>query len=338
MRVGLEAATLRLREPLRTAYGEVGARPLVSLTLTTDDGLVGRGEAAPLPQYDGAELADVLEALELYGPLLERGDDRNAPALLAACRYEADIPQALAAVDLALWDLAGKRAGKPIAALLSSAPSSRVRVNATVGAEDPASAAAAAAEAASAGFGTVKVKAGTGDDEARVAAVRAAVGPGVRVRIDANGAWDAGEALAALRALAPHRLELAEEPVHGLDALRAVRGRTPVAVAMDETAAAPGALESGAADLVCLKVARHGGITGVLDAATRVREAGMEPYLASSLDGPAGIAAALHVAAALGSERAAGLATLPMLEGVPDPFPARRGSMRVPPRPGLGLD
>jgi L-alanine-DL-glutamate epimerase-like enolase superfamily enzyme len=338
MRVELEAVTLRLREPLRTAYGDVAARPLVTLTLTTDDGLAGRGEAAPLPQYDGVELADVLEALELYGPLLERGDDRDRPAVLAACRYEADIPQALAAVDLALWDLAGKRAGKPVAALLSDRPAARVAVNATLGAVDPARAASDALAAVQAGFGTLKLKAGTADDEARVAAVRGAVGPDVALRIDANGAWDAGEALTALRALAPHRLELAEEPVHGLDGLRAVRGRTPVAIAMDETAGAPGALESGAADLVCLKIARHGGITGVLDAAERVRAAGMEPYVASSIDGPAGIAAGLHVAAVLGSERASGLATLAMLDGVRDPFPPRRGSIRVPPRPGLGLD
>ena len=84
--------------------------------------------------------------------------------------------------------------------------------------------------------------------------------------------------------------------------MRAVRealdGR--VAIAMDETAEEAGAVSSGAADAVCLKVARCGGISGALEAARAARAAGSDVYLASTFDGPAGIAAALHVAAALG--------------------------------------
>ena len=103
----------------------------------------------------------------------------------------------------------------------------------------------------------MKVKVGIGDDAGRLAAVRAAVGPRFGIRIDANGAWQTPEeALANLRALAPVGLELCEEPVHGVDALREVRAGTDVKIAMDETHA-PG---SGAADAVCLKITR-GGIT-----------------------------------------------------------------------------
>ena len=119
---------------------------------------------------------------------------------------------------------------------------------------------AAAAEAARNGFRCVKVKVGVGDDAGRLAAVRAAVGPEVGIRVDANGAWETPEyALANLRALEPVGLELCEEPVHGVEALRAVRAGTKVPIAMDETHD-PG---SGAADAVCLKITR-GGITGVL--------------------------------------------------------------------------
>ena len=106
----------------------------------------------------------------------------------------------------------------------------------------------------------MKVKVGVGDDAGRLAAVRAAVGPEFGIRIDANGAWDTPEyALANLRALEPVGLELCEEPVHGVEALKAVRAGTKVPIAMDETHE-PG---SGAADAVCLKITR-GGITGVL--------------------------------------------------------------------------
>jgi len=150
----------------------------------------------------------------------------------------------------------------------------------------------------------VKVKVGIGDDAGRLAAVRAVVGRDVAIRADANGAWRTPEeALANLRALAPVGLELCEEPVHGVEALRAVRAESPVPIAMDETHA-PG---SGAADAVCLKISR-GGITGVLADARAARAAGSDVYLASTYDGPRGIAAAVHVAAALKVRRACGLA------------------------------
>ena len=100
---------------------------------------------------------------------------------------------------------------------------------------------------------------GAGDDAGRVAAVRAAVGQDLALRLDANGAWNVEEAVKAIEVLEPAGLELVEEPVHGVDELREVRGRVPVRVAMDETAGEHGALASGAADAVCLKIARCGG-------------------------------------------------------------------------------
>ena len=152
----------------------------------------------------------------------------------------------------------------------------------------------------------MKVKVGIGDDAGRLAAVRAAVGPGVAIRADANGAWGSPrEALANLRALAPVGLELCEEPVHGLEALREVRAESPVPIAIDESAAEPGAAGAGAADAVCLKISRCGGIGGVLRDAEAARAAGAAVYVASTFDGPLGIAAGLHAAAALRATRRA---------------------------------
>jgi L-alanine-DL-glutamate epimerase-like enolase superfamily enzyme len=94
-----------------------------------------------------------------------------------------------------------------------------VAVNATIGAEDRAGASAAALAAARAGYECVKVKVGTGDDAGRIAAVRAAAGPSMALRLDANGAWTVEEAIAAIEALAPAGIELIEEPVHGLTGL-----------------------------------------------------------------------------------------------------------------------
>jgi L-alanine-DL-glutamate epimerase-like enolase superfamily enzyme len=329
----------RLRAPLRAAWGELAERELIEVRLAFSDEDVGRGEAAPLEPYDGVPLAAVAAALEAYASVLAGAGPEDAhEELLAACAAERPLPQALAAVDLALWDRAGRRTGRPVAELLHPGAAAAVRVNATVGAEDRAGAAAGAADAAAAGFRCVKLKVGVGDDAGRVAAVRAAVGPEVALRADANGAWTSPEeALANLRALAASRLELCEEPVHGVEALRAVRAGSPVPVAMDETAAEAGASGSGAADAVCLKVAR-GGITGALRDARAARAAGADIYVASTYDGPVGIAAGVHLAAALaatGPVLACGLGTLAAFAAPAGALAPRGGTITVPRGAGL---
>jgi L-alanine-DL-glutamate epimerase-like enolase superfamily enzyme len=336
---------LTLRAPVRAAWGVLAERELLRVTLAFADDDWGEGEAAPLEPYDGVPLAAVAAALQVYQTLLnDMGPGVPHAAILAACAAERPVPQALAAIDLALWDRAGRRAGRPVAELLTGSgavsPSGAVPVNATIGAEDRAGAAAEAAAAARAGFGCVKVKVGVGDDAGRLAAVRAAVGPSVAIRADANGAWRTPEeALANLRALAPIGLELCEEPVHGLEALRAVRAASAVPVAMDETAAEPGAAASRAADAVCLKIARCGGITGLLREAQAARAAGAAVYLASTFDGPLGIAAGVHAAAALAATGPVAHCGLATLAAFAEPQPAellpRAGEIPVPSAPGL---
>jgi L-alanine-DL-glutamate epimerase-like enolase superfamily enzyme len=335
MHVAISQRTLRLRAPIETSYGPIASRVLFELVIEGADGVQGRGECAPLQPYDGVSPDRARAALEAYRGVLSEGDGLDGGELLDACRAADDLPQALAAVDLALWDRAGRRAGMPVAAMLVDTATEAVAVNATIGASDRAGAAAAAADALAAGFGCVKLKVGIGDDAGRVAAVRAALGGGVRLRLDANGAWSVDEAVRMIEALAPAGLELVEEPVHGLAELRAVRESVAVRIAMDETAGEAGALASGAADAVCLKLGRCGGISGLLAAATLVRATGAEPYVASTFDGPLGIAAALHAAAALRLGPACGLATLALFEDLEDPFPPRDGVIAVPTGPGL---
>ncbi len=91
--------------------------------------------------------------------------------------------------------------------------------------------------------------------------MRAAIGPEVALRLDANGAWaTAAEAAEALRALAPAAPELIEEPVHGVAALRELQAALPeLPLALDESGVEAGALSSGATRLVCLKLTRCGG-------------------------------------------------------------------------------
>jgi L-Ala-D/L-Glu epimerase len=109
-------------------------------------------------------------------------------------------------------------------------------------------------------------------------------------------------------------------------------------VAMDETASSPGAVGSGATDAVCLKVARCGGITGLMRDARAARAAGSEVYVASSFDGPVGVAAGVHAAAALAASGAlpwCGLATLGAFCGFEGVLAPVAGAIAVPGGPGL---
>lgn len=341
MQLAIAPRRLRLRTPLETAHGTVAERELLDVLVIGADGVAGAGEAAPLPSYDGVTLDDVRAALEDCRAVLRDADGLRPMQTIAACREAAVLPQAVAAIDLAIWDQEGRRRGLPVAELIGARGGTPIAVNALIGAADRAGAAREAAAAVAAGYACLKLKAGIGDDAGRLAAVRAAVGPRVALRIDANGAWATPEeALANLAALAPSDLELCEEPVHGVEELRAVQaGAGGLTIAIDESAVHPGAVGSGATRAVCLKLSRCGGIAALVEQAEEARAAGSEVYLASTFDGPLGIAGALHAAAAIAPERPSGLATLGAFAGL-DPDPAlavERGLMRVPTGPGLGI-
>jgi L-alanine-DL-glutamate epimerase-like enolase superfamily enzyme len=340
VKLDFERRTLRFAQPMQTSYGALEQREILVVSLTGDDGVTGYGEAAPLEPYDGISIERAQAALESYLPVLAASRELNGAQLIDACRRVDDLPQALAALDLALWDRAGRLSGKPIAALITDVPASDVPVNATLSALDRAGVAAETTAALTAGYECVKLKVGVGDDAGRVAAARAAGGPQMTLRLDANGAWDVAEAVRTIEALAPAGLELVEEPVHGLANVRAVRERVAVRVAIDETAAEHGALGAGVADAVCLKISRCGGIGALIAAATLVRASGAEPYVASTYDGPLGIAAGVHAAAALASRGAVpycGLATLELFADGERSLPVRKGRIDVPSAPGLGV-
>jgi L-alanine-DL-glutamate epimerase-like enolase superfamily enzyme len=325
---------VRLSAPLRGA--PVG-RPLVVFTVEDEDGFVGHGEAAPLESYDGVSVERVLEALAVHTSEIQATSELTSVSdVWAACAAADPLPQALAAVDLAMWDLAGRRAGKSVAELLGVVEPGAVAVNATIAAVAPAEAAEEAVRAATLGFTCVKVKVGTPDDRQRLQAVRDAVGPEMLLRVDANGAWTQLDAPERINALSRFDIELFEEPVHGPGAIQAVAAAVPsVSLAVDETARdAIGMLPRRACDSVCLKISDSGGITGLLNDSYTARDLRYKVYIASTLDGPLGISAALHAAAVVKPDRHCGLATLDRFDR-PNPLTAVGGHMQVPTGPGL---
>jgi O-succinylbenzoate synthase len=197
----------------------------------------------------------------------------------------------------------------------------RVPVNCTVPAVGPEQAAAIVRRS---GCGTAKVKVADkgqtlADDIERVEAVRDAIGPRGRVRVDANGAWTVDEAVSAIAALnlAARGLEYVEQPCASVEELAAVRRRVGVPLAADESirrAADPlRVVELEAADIAVLKVAPLGGVHACLRIAEQI---GLPVVVSSAVDTSIGLAAGLALAAALPElPYACGLATTSLLDG-----------------------
>ncbi len=169
---------------------------------------------------------------------------------------------------------------------------------------------------AASGCATAKVKVAEGDDEQRVAAVRDALGPTGKIRIDANGAWSVDEAVKAIRRLDRYDLEYVEQPVATLDEMAELRKRVDVPLAADEsvrTADDPlriAGLE--AADIVVLKVQPLGGVRRSLEIA---EACGLPVVVSSALETSVGMAAGIALAASLPDlPYACGLGTATLLE------------------------
>lgn len=322
MRRSLLRLSIPLREPFVTAGGVVSARELAVIRLEDDDGTLGWGEAAPLESYDGVTVDEVVEALRDGPPR------RGAP------------PQARAAWELAELDLQARRRGKA----LGEPGADAIPVNTTLPAGPPDEVAAAAAAGLRAGYSCFKVKVGLPDDDLRVGGVREAIGPWPALRVDANGAWEPGEAVEAITALEQHDLQLVEQPCATLEKMAVVRPRVGVPVAADESIASADDVRTAAALGACaavnVKLSSSGGFGPARATLRAARDAGLGAWLSSTLDGPWGIAAALQLAAGEHLALACGLATLDLFDAevagaVPAPV---SGLMAVPQGPGLGVE
>jgi o-succinylbenzoate synthase len=329
---------LPFREPYVTAKGTLTQREMILLRLRSDDGLIGLGEAVPLSLRGGTGLAQVITELERLG---ER--DTLDEALLRNDATQLSPPARCAALT-ALLDLRGKRAATAGGTAAGAPPS--VRCNATLVAGDPASVVSAAEGWAAEGFSTFKLKLGTGDDAAQVRAVREALGPRARIRVDANGAWDVDTAKRTLGELESYEIELAEQPVATLEEAMEVSRSTSIPIAGDESIES----RADAERAVMLRACRVTGVklskVGGPEAAIEIAEV-LPAYLSSALDGPVGIAAAVQVAATLseasggaGPDLAHGLATQRLFASTIASMECRlEGDLLHPPSgPGLGVE
>lgn len=343
------AVPCRLRRPARGAWR---VRDGALLRITADTGTTGLGELAPLPSHGSAANVELLSLLEGVAPRLVGLElDALAPRIDALLGEGADVAPLRCALETAALDALARAAGVSLARLLLPDPRPTVAVNAVVDAATCRGAAVLATKAVGQGVLDIKLKVGySGSPEAevaRVAAVREAVGPDIRVRIDANGAWSEAEAIATLHALEPYGIDLAEQPVPPGDAasLARVRAAVRTPIAADESVTGATSLraliDARAVDAIVVKLPVVGGPGRARSLIETAAHAGVSAIVTSAFDTGVGVAAALQVAATLPRPaRACGLATLHLLDDdlIAGGLRIDRGRMRVPDAPGLGVD
>ncbi|RFB93464.1 dipeptide epimerase [Rhizobium leguminosarum bv. trifolii] len=235
--------------------GAKTAAEVITCTLA-EDGAQGLGECVPYRRY-GETMESVFAQIEAARPLIEAGLSRRD--LLSA------MPPGAArnAVDCALWDFEAKRTGESVAARLGLADLKPLTTAYTISLGEPEVMAAQAREHA--GRALLKVKVGTGDDESRIRAVRAAA-PDATIILDANEGWPEAVLERHLDIAAQAGVALVEQPLPaGRDALLA-EIRRPLLVCADESVHHTGDLASLADryDAINIKLDKTGGLTEAL--------------------------------------------------------------------------
>ena len=294
VRISLARTRLELRHPFRIARSADEFRESVIVRLAEGGALEGFGEAAPSPRYgQSAESAErALASLDatILEPAgyLEDSLDRAAGLLKGE-------EAALAAVDIALHDLLGKRLGAPLYALLGLDPRKTPVTSYTIGIDTRDFIAEKVREAE--GFPVLKIKMGLENDYEIMETVRGLTGR--PVRIDANEGWTRDEALEKMRWLETQNVELVEQPLPAadLDGVRWLAARTSLAIFADESVhvAADVPKLAGAFHGINIKLMKCGGIREALRMIHAARACGMKIMLGCMIESSIGITAAAHL-------------------------------------------
>ncbi|MGH2550747.1 MAG: mandelate racemase/muconate lactonizing enzyme family protein [Thermomicrobiales bacterium] len=351
--IDLWAVRLPLYEPFIISYATAVDVPTIIVRLRTSDGLEGWGEATPDPNVTGETYGGTFETLRRdLLPALPGYDARDREAILAAldARVE-EVPAAKAAVDIALHDLIGRASGLPVWALLGGRSKPHLEISRVVSMKSPSEMAADAVRHVEAGFKTIKLKVGDGDryrrDAERIAAVRAAIGYDIGIKVDVNQGWHTpGVAIAAIRASIEQAPDYYEQPVAHWDiaGLADVRRQTGAIIMADEACHGPREMmriaELRAADLVNIKLMKTGGLFRALQLNAIAVTAGIRAQVGTMVESSIASAAGLHLAMALGNVR-----TIEM--GGPNMISHDIGNLKsyystnridLPDAPGLGIE
>jgi L-alanine-DL-glutamate epimerase-like enolase superfamily enzyme len=310
--VHVDTLELEYEEPFVIASSALSAGPCDLVRVETDEGLTGYGEACPAYEFTGDTLWTVQDVIgEYLGPSVVGRDPFDVEAIVHC--WERDLftvgnEAARAGLEMALWDLQGKAAGRPLRDLLGGRSRDGLTEVIAWGWDEPDELATKTRQARELGITVFKIKVGDAPerDEQRVAAVREAAGLAARITVDANqGWWDAKTAVAAIRRLEPYDIEFAEQPVRmgDLAAARFVRERVGVPIALDESVRGPrealAAVQAGACDIIVVKLMKTGGILNALKVNAIAEAAGVGVMIGNMGESSVGLAAHFHVYEAL---------------------------------------
>ncbi|NBE52827.1 dipeptide epimerase [Streptomyces boluensis] len=301
MKASRRTVRLRLTEPLRISRSTMAARDAVWLTVE-HDGLHGHGEAVSSVYYglDATALERQLDAAAQW--LTDFGTPEAALDALQDNAPPGAAPSVTAAVESALLDLVGKRAGTPVHRLLGAPTTQPAAATArTIGITAPAQAEAQAAALVRDGFSVLKLKAGTpdpADDLTRVRAVRAAA-PHARLLLDPNGAWSLDSARQLLPQYAELGVEAVEQPLPPgtPDQLAELAADAPIPVIADEDAVdfEDARRLAGRVHGINVKLAKCGGVHAALRIAELIEGTGTALMLGCLTASTLGIAPAVHL-------------------------------------------
>ena len=304
-----------IAQPVRTAFGTMHERPALLLRIEDAEGAHGWGEIWCNFPACGAEHRERL-VQSVLSPLLAEHDFASpqeafarlteATAVLALQSGEpGPFAQAIAGIDLALWDLVARRAGQPLWRLLGGADDA---IGVYASGINPDAPDQTVARKLAEGYRGFKLKIGFGEqrDLANLRLVRDVAGPGNALMADANQAWDLATALQRVPRLAEFDLGWLEEPLRAdrpWAEWQALRTHAPAVLAAGENVGSASAFEAlvaaGAVSVVQPDVAKWGGISGTLPVARRVLDAGLRlcpHYLGAGI----GLLHSAHLLAAVG--------------------------------------
>ncbi len=310
-----------LELPFAQAFSHSVKHRTVSETLIarveSNQGVVGFGEGAPRPYVTGETLDGAMTSIasEIWPtlrtitfPALRTTTDLGLISRLIPTPAPQDRVRWHAyrcAVELALLDCLLREAGIGLAELLP-ARRQRIRYSGVVGTVSVEEARRLGRQMKRAGLSAIKVKVGSGDDVARLKAVREVCGPEMSLRVDANGAWNVEEAASMLAQFEPYRIDAIEEPIVCRDpgALRSLKQRTAIPIVVDESLAtvedALALVEAGACDIFNIRVSKCGGLVPSLDIAEVAHTHGVQVQVGAHVGETAVLSAAgRHLAAAI---------------------------------------
>ena len=307
VRLGLISVPLRV--PFKTALRSVSSMEDVIVEIHTDTGAVGYGEAPPTGVITGDTTGAIIGAIRdhIAKTIIGRDVDDFEDLMIALNACIQKNTSAKAAVDMALWDLYGQLYKIPVYKLMGGAKKSIV-TDITISVNDPEEMVRDALNAIDRGYDCLKVKVGIDPelDVARLAAVREAVGKDVKLRIDANQAWNAKQAVRILDQMQEKGLdiEFVEQPVPAadLEGMQYVTRHASVPVLADESVFSPAdalrIMQTGAADFVNIKLMKCGGITNALRIASAAEVYGVECMIGCMLEAKISVNAAVELACA----------------------------------------